>query len=202
MKKHALIAILLVLYALSACGPKRHFVISKVKSAAKLATNETIIDKLVVGTKTKRLLKLVKISEANFVASTKAVVKTGIDLEKLKSTDITTDGLMIDIKLPPIEVLDFRYSFEDFKIDSTITSNAFLNRFQITDYEEFFRRAELDIRENLQYTGVIEQTRTNTTRILRGLLKNLGYEEIYISYYPTEEFFKPVVLGKEEKTDE
>ena len=197
MKKRTFIAILFVLLAVSACGPKRHFVISKVRSAAKLATTQTTIDKLVVGTKTKRLLKLVKISEAQFVASTKAYVKTGVDLEKLKSTDITSDGKMIDIKLPAVEVLDFSYPFKDFKIDSTITGNAFLNRFELIDYEEFYRRAELDIRENLQYTGIIEQTRTNTTRMVRGVLRNLGYEEIYISYYPTDTLFTPVKLGRE-----
>ncbi len=201
MKRLHVILICSSLLLMTACGPKRHFVVSKVRSAAKLATTETKIDKLVIGTKTKTLLKLVKISEANFVASTKAYVKTGIDLEKLRSEDIKTDGKMIDIQFPAVEVLDFRYPFEEFKIDSAITDNAFLNRLGIVDMENFYRQAELDIRENLQYTGIIERTQVNTTRMMKGLLQNLGYEEIYISFKEVDELFKPIKVGKEDAGD-
>lgn len=181
-----------------ACGPKRHFVVSKVRNAAKLATTETIIDKVVVGTKTKKVLRLLRISEANFVAHTEATVKTGIDLEKLSEDDIVIDGNKITVTLPSVEVLDFQYPFNKFRIDSAITGNAFLNRFDIVDYEEFYRMAELDIRENLQYTGVIQQTRTNTERMMRGLLANLGYDEIYISFKEQKPLFKPLNFeGKE-----
>ncbi len=189
---------LLFLLVCFACGPKRHFVVSKVRSAAKLATTETIIDKVVIGTKTKKVLRLLKISEANFVAYTEATVKTGIDLEKLSEDDIVIDKNKITVTLPSVEVLDFQYPFNKFRIDSAITGNAFLNRFDIVDYEEFYRMAELDIRENLQYTGVIQQTRKNTERMMRGLLENLGYDEIYIRFRKQEPLFKPLNFeGKE-----
>ena len=201
MKRNQPILFLLVLMLATACGPKRHFVVSKVRSAAKLSTTETHIDKLVVGTKTKTFLKLVRISEANFVASTKAIVTTGIDLNKLSSEDIKTEGKMIDIRFPPIEVLDFRYPFDSFKVDKNITKSAFLNQLGIEDYEDFYRQAELDIRENLQYTGIIDQSKKNTERMMRGLLSNLGYEEIYISFKETKNLFPPVNLSKEEEND-
>ncbi len=189
---------LLLLLVCFACGPKRHFVVSKVRSAAKLATTETIIDKVVIGTKTRKVLRLLKISEANFVAYTEATVKTGIDLEKLSEDDIVIDKNKITVTLPSVEVLDFQYPFNKFRIDSAITGNAFLNRFDIVDYEEFYRMAELDIRENLQYTGVIQQTRKNTERMMRGLLENLGYDEIYIRFRKQEPLFKPLNFeGKE-----
>lgn len=190
------LSLLVVCYA---CGPKRHFVVSKVRSAAKLSTTETIIDKVVIGTKTRKVLRLLKISEANFVAYTEATVKTGIDLEKLSEDDIIIDKNKITVTLPSVEVLDFQYPFNKFRIDSAITGNAFLNRFDIVDYEEFYRMAELDIRENLQYTGVIQQTRKNTERMMRGLLENLGYDEIYINFREQEPLFKPLNFeGKED----
>ena len=199
MRKTGNIAlILMIVLSCYACGPKRHFVVSKVRSAAKLATTETIIDKVVIGTKTKKVLRLLRISEANFVAYTEATVKTGIDLEKLGDDDIIIEGNKITVVLPSVEVLDFQYPFNKFRIDSAITGNAFLNRFDIVDYEEFYRMAELDIRENLQYTGVIQQTQKNTERLMRGLLQNLGYEEIYISFKEQEPLFKPLNFeGKE-----
>lgn len=190
--------LLIIMVSCIACGPKRHFVVSKVRSAAKLATTETIIDKVVIGTKTKKVLRLLRISEANFVAYTEATVKTGIDLEKLSEEDIVIEGGKITVTLPSVEVLDFQYPFNKFRIDSAITGNAFLNRFDIVDYEEFYRMAELDIRENLQYTGVIQQTRKNTERMMRGLLENLGYNEVYISFKKQEPLFKPLNFeGKE-----
>ena len=42
--------------------------------------------------------------------------------------------------------------------------------------------AELDIRNNLKYTGITEATEIKTRLMMEGLLKNLGYEEIYISF--------------------
>ena len=108
---------------------------------------------------------------------------------------------MIDIQFPAVEVLDCRYPLEEFKIDSAITDNAFLNRLGIVDMENFYRQAELDIRENLQYTGIIERTQVNTTRMMKGLLQNLGYEEIYISFKEVDELFKPIKVGKEDAGD-
>jgi hypothetical protein len=119
-------------------------------------------------------------------------VKTGVDLEKLAEKDIEIEGNKISVVLPSVEVLDFQYPFDKFRIDSAITGNAFLNRFDIVDYEQFYRMAELDIRENLQYTGIIKQTKTNTEKLLRGLLTNLGYEEIYISFKKQEPLFTPL----------
>ena len=184
-----------ILISLSGCQrEKRYFVISKIQSAAKLATTETQIDKIVVGGKERRIAGLVKINEAHFVAYTQATVKTGIDLTKLSVDDIKIDHKQISITLPAIEVLDFIYPFDKFKINRSISKNAFLNRIDIVDYEKFYRMAELDIRENLQYTGIIEETEKKTRLLMTGLLKNLGYEEIYVKFKPVEELFKPLNL--------
>ena len=131
----------------------RHLVISKIKSTAKLATAETIIDKVVVGQKERRMFGLVKVSNAEFVAYTQATVKTGIDLNKLQKEDVTIENGIIEINLPPIEVLDFVYSFEDYKIDSILSDNDILNKIDVIDQEDFFRKAEVDIRKHLKYMG-------------------------------------------------
>ena len=67
------------------------------------------------------------------------------------------------------------------------------------DYEEFFRRAELDIREQFQYTGIVKIAQDKTRTMMEGLLKNLGYEAIFISFKETKQLFEPVNLeGGEE----
>jgi len=189
----------ILIFTLSLClisckKDKRALVISKVQSVSKLATTETIIDKTVIGTKTKSVLGLIRLNQANFVAYTEAVVKTGIDLQKLTEYDVSIDGKEITLHLPEVEVLDFQYPFQKFVIDTTLLDDSWINRFDIIDYEEFYRRAELDIRTNLQYTGIVEVTQDKTRLLLTGLLKNLGYEAIFIDFKPTEQLFKPLKI--------
>lgn len=176
--------IFLSILAIASCNKedKRYQVVSKIKSAAKLGTTETIIDKVVLGTQEKRLLGLIKINKAHFAARTQAIITCGIDLNKLAPEDFDINKKRIEIELPHVEVLDFSYPFSRYRIDSTVTRNAFLNKMDILDHEKFYMLAELDIRNNLKYTGIKTATEQKTRLMMEGLLKNLGYEEIYITF--------------------
>jgi hypothetical protein len=161
---------------------ERALVVGKIQNASDLATTEFVIDKIVFGTKTKKLA-LLKISEASFMAYSQAKVKAGIDLSKIKENDIRIDGSKIHLDLPPIEVINFSYPPASFVEDSLISDpKVFLNKINIRDQEEFFRLAELDIRENLQYIGIVRTTQNNTRQLFQILLASLGYEEIYINF--------------------
>jgi hypothetical protein len=175
---------LIVVLMISSCRKedKRYLVVSKVKSASKLATTETIIDKVVLGTQEKRLLGIIKVNKAYFAANSRATIKSGIDLSELSEKDIVIEDRRITLHLPHVRVLDFSYPFSTYKIDSTITKNRFLNKIDILDHERFYMMAELDIRNNLQFTGIREATEAKTKLLMEGLLKNLGYEEIYITF--------------------
>lgn len=197
MKKPLLISFVFVVLIFAGCRkPDRHLVVSKIKSTAKLATTETIIDKVVIGQKEQSIFGLVKISNAEFVAYSQAIVKTGIDLRKIKRDDITIDGNIIEVHLPAVEVLDFAYPFERYEIDTVLSDNDIFNKIDVIDQEVFFREAELDIRKHLKYMGITEQTRENTRKLMEGLLKNLGYEEIYISFDDTTELIPQVIIEK------
>ena len=186
----ATIYILMLLTAFSCAKDKRYLVVSKIRQAAKLATTETTIDKIVFGTSDRKLLGIIHINTAQFAAYSKAIIKSGIDLNNLKPEDVRIDGKRIEIRLPHVEVINFSYPFKHFKIDESITEDKFLNTIDIFDQENFYRLAELDIRNNLKYTGIIKATEVKTRLLMEGLLKNLGYEEIYIT-------FKEGVLIKE-----
>jgi hypothetical protein len=179
-RTYYLIALLLVFC--SCAKDRRAIVVSKIRQASKLATTETTIDKIVFGTSEKRLLGIIRLNKARFAAYSKAIIKTGIDLNKIKPDDIKIDGKRIDLTLPNVEVINFSYPFKHFKIDESITDDKFLNNIDIFDQEHFYRLAEMDIRNNLKYTGVIEATEQKTRLMMEGLLKNLGYEEIYVTF--------------------
>lgn len=187
---------LLVIFAVSCQKTKRHLAISKIRGVAKLSTTETIIDKVVVGEKGKKLFGFINLGNAEFVAYSEATVKTGIDLTKLKPRDVKINGDMIEVNLPAIEVLDFQYPFEKFRIDENLSDNDVFVRNDVIDQEFFFRQAELDIRKHLKYTGIIKQTESNTRKILEGLLFNLGYNEVYVSFKESK------VLIQQVKVDE
>ena len=147
-----------------------------------MATTETVIDKLIVGSKEKRIFGLVKIRDATFAAHTQATVKCGVNLDELTQEDVDITDNKISLVLPHVRVLDFSYPFQKFEEIPEFKQETMRNKFDILDYEEFYRKAEIDIRNHLEYMGLIEETEDKTRRMMTSLLKNLGYSEIYISF--------------------
>lgn len=194
-----LILQLLLLLLLIGCKENpRAIVVSKVQKAAKLATTEFVIDKAVFARREKSFIHVIKLNEAIFFAHSQAIIKAGIDLEKLSADDVTIADQTIRLKLPPVEVINFSYPIEKFKIDEDVTEQAFLNRFTLEDYDEMFRQAELDIRENIEYLGIKKSTQQKTRIMLQSLLKNLGYTEVYIEFKDGK-LMPPVQTQTEEK---
>lgn len=177
------IFILMILMLLSSCKEeKRAIVVSKIKQASKLATTEFTIDKTIFATRDKKMLGLIKINQAAFLAYTQATVKTGINLDNLQPSDIEINGKMISLQLPHVEVINFSYPVEKYRIDYEVSNTPFLNKFSVEDYDRFFQQAEIDIRNNLKYLGLVKTTEEKTRQMIEILLKNLGYTEIYIHF--------------------
>lgn len=178
-----LLSIIALIILIGSCqNDRRAIVVSKIRQASLLATTEFTIDKTVFATREKKLLGLFKINQADFLAYTTAIVKAGIDLDRLGAEDIRIEGKRISLRLPHVEVINFSYPVEKYRIDHDVTNDAFLNRFTIEDYDRFFQQAEIDIRNNLKYLGIIKTTKQKTRILIETLLKNLGYREIYISF--------------------
>jgi hypothetical protein len=161
---------------------KRALAISKIKSAAKLATTETTLTKVILASQDRKFLGIIKLNSAQFAARTKATVKAGIDLQELKKEDVKISGKTIELTLPPVKVLAFEYPFMSYEIDYTITRDAFLNKITVEDHERIYRMAELEIRKNLEFTGIKEATKNRTRQLIESLLKSLGYLEVYIEF--------------------
>lgn len=180
--KHFIILVTLLVLLGSCRKTDDGLVVSKIQKASKLATTEFTLSKVVVATKGKSLLWVIKLNEALFVANTQAVVKAGINLENLTKDDIQIDGQSIQIQLPYIEILNFSYPIDKVQIDSTITGNQFMNKFTLADYDRTLEEAELKIREVLPYLGIVDATKKKTRIMLETLLKGLGYTEIFLEF--------------------
>ncbi len=182
MLSRKLIILFLISFTFSCQESHRAIVVSKIKSASKLATVEFTLDKIVFATKDKRFLGIIRLNQAAFLAYTQATVKTGIDLNKLQEDDIKIEGKRITLNLPAVEVLNFSYPIEKYRVDESVKREKFLVKFNIEDYDDLYRKAEIDIRNNLKYLGLVKTTEEKTRLLMESLLKNLGYEEIYIDF--------------------
>jgi len=182
MKKLGLILIPLAVLTISSCSDKRGLVVGKIQKASKLATTEFKVDKLVFGVKDKRILWLVKLNQAQFVAKSQATIKTGINLEKVQEEDIRINGSRISLTLPNVEVINFSYPAESFEKVDMLSNKAFSTKINLEDQEQFFRDAELDIRNSLKYMDMVATTEQKTRTMMEAMLRNIGYDEIYIDF--------------------
>jgi hypothetical protein len=173
----------LISISICSCRDNKGFVVGKIKKASKLATVEFTIDKIVYGVKRKKMLWFVNLNEAKFIAHSKAYIKAGIDLEKLKAGDVEISEKRIKLTLPPVQVINFSYPAEKFSYDNLISHNAFLNKISLNDQEQYFQDAETDIRNNLKNMDIVAITQKKTSLMLDNLLHALGFEEIYIEFH-------------------
>src|SRR5690606_14136459 len=186
------VAFFLTLLLFACQKDERALVVGKIQSAGDLVTSEFTVDKVVFGRKTKNLMWF-KFNEANFMAYSQAKIKTGIDLTKIQEKDVVISEDKIDLKLPPIEVINFSYPPDSFVEDSLISDpKVFLNKINLEDQEEFFRLAELDIQSNLPYMGIVRTSQDHTRQMFRLMLRSLGYREIYI-HFENDELVIPQV---------
>ncbi len=177
--------IIVCIFLLFGCTDEKHYLaVSKIKGAAKLATTETVIHKVIIANQERRFLGIVRLGNAHFAARTKAIVKAGIDLDELTKEDVKITGDRIELNLPAVKVLSFDYPFDSYEIDYEVTRDGFLNKIKIEDHERLYRMAELDIRQKLELTGLKASTEDKTRSIMEGILKGIGYKEIYITFKP------------------
>ncbi len=160
--------------------PDRTMVISKLKNSSKLATVEYVVSKIISAKDENWFAK-----DAYFFAETEASIKVGIDLAKLHEDDIKIEGKRISIKLPPVEIINFSYPAEGFKVIKRYSdNNAILkwNSIGVKQKDELYRQGEIDIRNNIKNLGIIKTAQKNAITILTKVLQLSGFQEVYIDF--------------------
>ncbi len=169
----------------------KSMVIGKIKKASDLATTRFTIDKLVYGKKKKSLFWVVNLRESRFLAKSQAIVKTGIDLNELKADDVRIENERISLKLPHVRVISLSYPADRFEEITTYSKDFAFSKISVAEKEELFRDAELDIRSSLKYMEIRKTTENKTRILFESLLRNLGYNEIYIEFKEGELISEP-----------
>lgn len=196
-------ALLLAAFSLLACqpgnrAPDRALVVSKVRSAAKLATVEYVVTKVISAEKSHWLAR-----DSYFFAETEARIKAGIDLSKLRADDIIMAGTRIELTLPAVEIVNFSYPAEGFQIIEQYTTpgnKRLWNSFSPKDKDKLYREAESAIWKEMHQLGIYQTAQDNTRRFLRQILASLGFNEIYIHFRQPKQSLKQIELQLNELT--
>ena len=172
----------------------RAMVVSKIRDVSKLASVEFIVSKMIIAKKEKKVLHFFKLKDADFFAQTEATIKVGIDLSKITEEDIQLTEGKIKLSLPPVEVLNFSYPADKFKIDDNYSSlKSFGNRLSIEDVDKIYQEAQLQVMKDANYLGLRSTAEQKTIMLLNNLLENIGFEEVYVSFKPTNQPLLPTV---------
>ncbi len=176
----------LIIFCLCGCDnrPNKSEVINKIKNASKLSTTQFIISKYIFAQKKKKFLFITS-SKDYFAAHTYAVIEAGIDFAKITKGDIDVNILekSISIKLPKVEVLSFSYSPTNYtKLERFSFHKGIGGKFNVSDYDELFRNAQLEIQESLEFINIKPQVEKNTRTLLESYLQNLDFRAIYITF--------------------
>jgi len=189
INKSILLLFILAVVSCNRSEPDRAMVISKLKNSAKLSTVEYIVTKVISSKDNNWFAK-----DAYFFAETEATIKAGIDLDKLKDDDIKIDGVKISLLLPPVEILNFSYPSEGFKVIEKYSDEAAIfkwNSIDVATKDDLYRQGESDIRQNIDDLGIVNTAQKNTRLLLTKILSLSGFDEIYIDFKEQESLSTP-----------
>ena len=93
-----------------------------------------------------------------------------LDLTKISSADITTNGDSVTVRLPDPELCGWKINHNRSRVYDT--RFAFLDDAQLVS--DAYRQAERQIRQSALNGGILLQTRQNADRMLRPLLSRLS----------------------------
>lgn len=182
MKK--LIPLLFIVFVLG-CAQKTdpQFLVTKIRSVAKLATTEVVVNKIVWSEiKDNRFIGIIKRDET-ILFDTEATIKFGIDLNKIRPQDITIKGDTLLLKLPKVEIINFSYPHEKFRQIHPISNfDDVRNKRKIEKMDEVFRLAEIDIKEKLKLMNLHTEAENRTVLFMENFLRKMGYTHVYIEF--------------------
>ena len=92
-----------------------------------------------------------------------------IDLTKLRSTDVVTEGDSLLVRLPAPELCTWKINHERSRVYDT--NYTFLNEAQLVS--DAYRQAERQVRASAMQSGILDQTRRNAVTLLQPILAQL-----------------------------
>lgn len=149
-------------------------IINKISSLARLETIQYSVEKVIVAEKGQEVFRLLFGDRLLFVAHGKVIA--GVDLSRLKRSDVEMQNGQLELTLPEPEV--FIVSLDNEK-SYTFSRDTGLLVKSDQELETLARRAaEDEILQAALDDGILKQARVNAEAFLLGFLNNLGFHSV------------------------
>ena len=149
-------------------------IINKISSLARLETIQYSVEKIIVAEKGQEVFRLLFGDRLLFVAHGKVIA--GIDLSRLKPSDVEIQNGLLKMALPEPEI--FIVTLDNEK-SYTYSRDTGLFVKSDMDLETLARRAaEAEILDAALEDGILRQARVNAEAFLLGFLNNLGFNSV------------------------
>ncbi len=175
------ILLLASLFFLGCAGKKQQdpkSAVLSLKEMSELATVEYTVTKIIKANDNKTWFKM---GDRKILMSAEANIKAGIDLGKLTPDDFSINDKNITIRLPYPKIISLNIPPEKLKVEYQEVS-AFRDPFKSGERDALAAQAETQIKSSLEQLGILEQAKANTSLFVSNFLKQLGYENISISF--------------------
>jgi hypothetical protein len=154
--------------------PDEVTIINKISSLARLETIQYTVEKIIVAEKGQEVFRLLFGDRLLFVAHGKVIA--GIDLTKLKRSDLEIQNSLLKVTLPEPEI--FIVSLDNGKSYTYSRDTGVLTRSD-PNLETLARRAaEDEILKAALEDGILKQAQVNAEAFLLGFLNNLGFNSV------------------------
>lgn len=151
-------------------------IVHEVQTLARLETIQYTEEKVITAENGQEVFRLLFGDRLIFVAH--GVVIAGVDLQKLASRDVWTQGRTVYIRLPATEV--FSSSLDNQKSYVYNRETGILTRGDVNLETTARRAAEGEILKAALEDGILAQAQANAEIFIDRFLRNLGYSDVII----------------------
>ncbi|MDP5169426.1 MAG: DUF4230 domain-containing protein [Bacteroidia bacterium] len=155
--------------------------VSRLQASSQLATVEMVFTKVVRGTKSSTFYGI-PTGHSDFLAETEAHAKAGIDLSKVSVGLIDWETGSIELVLPPPAIISLDIPAESFQVNEEVTKDYYFSELSSEDMDNFYRKAENEVRAELRRMNLEETARQKTESFLRAFLAKSGFKSITFRY--------------------
>ncbi len=148
------------------------------KEMGDLATVEYTVTKIIKASDNRTWFKL---GDRKILMSCEAIIKAGVDMTAITESSYTIEGKNIHLHLPLPKVISFSIPPEKIKVEYQEVG-VFRDPFKTAERDQLAAQAEVQIKNSIDSLGILQQAKANTSLFVSQFLKQLGFENITITY--------------------
>jgi hypothetical protein len=173
-----ILIILIFLFSCSNKEKKQEQSILMLKEMSELATVEYTVTKIIKANDNKTWYK---IGDRKLLMSCEAIIKAGVDLSGITKNSFSIEGKNVQLTLPPPKIISFSIPPDKIKIEYQ-DIGVLREPFKTGERDKLATQAEVQIKNSINSLGIMEQAKANTSLLVSNMLKQMGYDQITITY--------------------